>query len=86
MAGFATNILDVSPAYAGVVMGVTLLAASVPQVGSAFLIPGLLERFHYWSVPFLVCAGVNILSALMFTLCGTGKRQDVSIGSSYLRL
>ena len=86
MAGFATDILDVSPAFAGIVMGVTLFCAAVPQVGSAFLIPGLLAHFHYWSVPFLVCAGVNVLSATFFSLCGTGKRQDIQVGSQYLKL
>ena len=82
-----TDVLDVSPAFAGVVMAVTLIAASVPQIGSAFLMPFLLTKFHTWSVPFIVASGVNVFSALLWALCASGRRAAVDhTGGSYLRV
>jgi MFS family permease len=74
MAGFATDVLDVSPSFAGVVMAVTLVAACVPQIGSAFLMPFLLRKFGSWAIPFMVAASFNLFSALMWALCASGRR------------
>lgn len=87
MAGFATDVLDVSPSFAGVVMAVTLIAASVPQIGSAFLMPFLLRKFHTWSVPFIVASAVNLFSALTWALCASGRRAASDhTGGSFLHV
>ena len=38
----------------GIVLSVSTLAAALPRVGSAFLMPYLVERFHSWQAPLLV--------------------------------
>jgi MFS family permease len=87
VSGFATDVLDVSPAFAGIVMAVTLVGASLPQVGSAFLMPYLLAKFHSWSVPFILAGAVNLLSALLWSLCSSGRRAvSDHAGGSFLKM
>jgi MFS family permease len=87
VSGFATDVLDVSPAFAGIVMAVTLVGASVPQVGGAFLMPYLLAKFHSWSVPFILAGAVNLLSALLWSLCSSGRRSvSDQAGGSFLKM
>jgi hypothetical protein len=42
-------------------MSVTTLAAAIPQLGSAFLMPYLVTRFHSWEAPLLVTVRESLL-------------------------
>jgi len=87
VSGFATDVLDVSPAFAGIIMGVTLLFASIPQVGSAFLFPYLVAKFHSWTAPLLVASGIAVIAGLIWVMFATGRRTDTAqMSGSVLKL
>ncbi|XP_072175846.1 sialin-like [Diadema setosum] len=78
MSGFNVNHLDIAPAYAGVLMGITNTVGTVPGILGPSIV-GLFVVNQYsisqWQIAFWVCFGVYMFGALVYFLLGTGELQ-----------
>ena len=80
--GFAVNHLDLAPAYAGTVMGLTSTLATVP----GFLGPEVVGILTYhvstraqWQKVFYIAAAINGFGAAMFVVFGSGEIQEWAV-------
>ena len=65
-AGFATNHLDIAPRQAGMVMGLSNTAGTLPGVIAVPLSGWIVEATGSWELVFQVAAGVKILGLLFY--------------------
>ncbi|CAG2206036.1 SLC17A5 [Mytilus edulis] len=76
-AGYAVNIVDISGKYAGIVMGITNMCGNIPGILSPIAVGKLTpnDTREEWRNVFYVCAGCNIIGALIFGLLSSGSVQ-----------
>ncbi|XP_076451310.1 sialin-like [Babylonia areolata] len=77
-AGYAVNHIDLAPRHAGVLFGITNTAATIPGM-IAPLVAGALtpnRTAEEWRTVFFVCAGVQVVGALIFGLLAEGHVQS----------
>ncbi|XP_071813968.1 sialin-like [Apostichopus japonicus] len=77
--GFNVNHLDIAPRYAGVLMGITNTAGTIP----GFLGPAVVSLFLsasddkvQWLKIFIISAAIDVVGLLTFLIFGAGKQQE----------
>jgi ACS family sodium-dependent inorganic phosphate cotransporter-like MFS transporter 5 len=82
MAGWGVNHLDLAPAYAGTLMGITNMVATIP----GFLGPSVVGAFTYknqtrqaWRNVFFVSAGVYVFGTVFYCFFGSGQKQSWAV-------
>ena len=63
LSGFATNHLDVAPRYAGVLLGITNTAGTIPGIIGVFITGYLVEQTGSFDVAFALASGIFIFGA-----------------------
>lgn len=78
MAGWGVNHLDLAPPYAGTLMGITNMIATIP----GFLGPSIVGVFTYknqtrkaWRNVFFVSAAVYVFGTVFYCIFGSGRKQ-----------
>ncbi|XP_025836586.1 putative inorganic phosphate cotransporter isoform X1 [Agrilus planipennis] len=77
-AGFMFNHLDLSPVYAGTIMGITNSIANALSIPSPLLVGVFVKdntNAGQWSIVFYFTAGIYFLGGLFFLVFATGERQ-----------
>ncbi|XP_035828102.1 sialin [Aplysia californica] len=79
--GFSVNHLDLSPRFAGILLGLTNTVATIPGFVSPALVGYLTdgnETRAQWQIVFYVAASIYALGALIFALLARGVEQPWS--------
>ena len=72
--GMGINHLDIGPKYAGVLVGLTNTAASIPGI-LAPMITGFIVKFTgNWNMVFYIATGVMLFGAVVWNLFASGKK------------
>ncbi|CAH1248088.1 SLC17A5 [Branchiostoma lanceolatum] len=82
MSGFNVNHLDIAPRYAGVLMGISNCAATIPGFAGPAVVGILtkhantwITRKHQWQIVFYITAGINAFGTITYLLMGDGTVQ-----------
>lgn len=77
-AGIPINHLDISPNFAGSLMGITNTFATASGILAPYVI-GLLtnnnQTINQWQIVFYLSAGLNLIGSIVFTIFGSGNIQ-----------
>ncbi|KAL6078088.1 Solute carrier family 17 member 5, variant 2 [Balamuthia mandrillaris] len=77
--GFQVNHLDIAPNYAGLLMGLTNTAATIPGIVSPTLTGAIVgddeSDESRWQIVFWIAASIYAAALLFYLLFGSGKRQ-----------
>ncbi|XP_066140938.1 putative inorganic phosphate cotransporter [Euwallacea fornicatus] len=79
MSGWSINHIDLSPKYAGALMGLTNGLAHIAAVLSPLVTQLIVKdqtNSHQWVVVFLVAATVAVITAIIFIAFGSGEVQS----------
>lgn len=76
-AGYICNHVDFAPKYAGVIYGLTNMAGTVPGMVAPIVAGALTPNRSQeeWRTVFYVCAGFDVLGALVFGFFSSGELQ-----------
>lgn len=74
LAGYGVNHLDIGPRYAGVLLGFSNTAATIPGIVGVALTGWILETTGSWSMVFGLAAGVYALGLVCWLAMATGER------------
>ncbi|XP_018323810.1 vesicular glutamate transporter 3-like [Agrilus planipennis] len=77
--GFLCNHLDLSPVYAGTIMGITNTISNALSIFSPLLVGVFVKdktNSSQWSNVFYLTAGINFLGGLFYVVFATGERQE----------
>ncbi|XP_068737249.1 sialin-like [Montipora capricornis] len=78
-ASYTVNHLDIAPRYAGVLMGITNSAGTLPGIAGP-LVVGLLTNDKptrvQWQKVFYISAGLFVFGWIIYLLIGSGKQQS----------
>jgi ACS family sodium-dependent inorganic phosphate cotransporter len=72
--GFAVNHLDIAPRHAGVLMGLTNTAGTLPGIIGVTVTGLILEMTGSWSLVFGVSAGFYLFGLVIWLMFSTGER------------
>jgi len=72
--GFLPNHLDIAPRYAGVLMGITNTAGTIPGIFAVQITGWLVDVSGSYHMAFALTAAVNLLGLVVWLLFGTAKR------------
>ncbi|XP_076452082.1 sialin-like [Babylonia areolata] len=77
-AGYTVNHIDLAPRHAGVMYGITNTAATIPGMIAPLVVGALTPNrtAEEWRTVFFVCAGVQVVGALIFGLLAEGQVQS----------
>ncbi|XP_022105784.1 sialin-like [Acanthaster planci] len=78
VSGFNVNHLDLAPDYAGLLMGITNMVATIPGFLGPLLVGVITENeetFERWCIIFWIAFGIYIFGTLTFITFGSGKKQ-----------
>lgn len=71
LSGYAVNHLDISPRLAGLLMGLSNTAATIPGIVGVILTGYMTKE---WAVVFYLAAGVYMVGVITWLLMATGKK------------
>jgi ACS family sodium-dependent inorganic phosphate cotransporter len=74
LSGFGVNHLDIGPRYAGILLGFTNTAGTIPGIVGVSLTGFILDATGSWSLVFLISAGIYVFGLLVWLLFATGER------------
>ena len=66
--GFGVNHMDISPKYAGVLMGLTNSFGTIHGIVGVMLTGWILKRTDSWPLVFLIAAGIYVFAAIFYVL------------------
>jgi len=72
--GFLVNHLDIGPRYAGILLGLSNTAGTIPGIIGVTLTGFLLDTTGSWSLVFGISAGIYVFGLLVWLLFATGER------------
>ncbi len=72
-AGFLVNHLDIGPRYAGILMGITNTAGTIPGILAPVATGFIIKFTGSWDLVFYIAAGISGISALIWLLFATGE-------------
>lgn len=72
--GFMPNHLEIAPRYADVLMGMTNTAGTIPGVVGVYVTGWLVAETGSYAAPFMLCAAVEVLGAVVWLAWGTARR------------
>ncbi|CAK8673452.1 unnamed protein product [Clavelina lepadiformis] len=77
-AGYMPNHIDLSPKFAGVLMGITNTWGTIPGFVSPLVVGALTENnpsSHQWLYVFYIAAAIYVVGAICYILLGSGVEQ-----------
>jgi len=74
MGGFGVNHLDVAPRYAGVLMGISNTAGTLPGIVGVVATGFILDATGSWAIVFGTAAGVYLFGLAIWLLFATGEK------------
>ncbi len=74
MGGFGVNHLDIAPRYAGLLMGISNTAGTIPGIVGVTVSGLILDLTGSWALVFGVAAGVYLVGLVVWLLFATGER------------
>jgi ACS family sodium-dependent inorganic phosphate cotransporter len=74
LAAFGVNHLDIGPKYAGILMGITNTAATIPGIFGPLAVGYILAVTGSWTGVFVMIAVVNMIGLIVWNLFATGER------------
>lgn len=74
LSGFAVNHLDIGPRYAGILLGFSNTAGTIPGIFGVALTGFILDATGSWNLVFMISAVVYIFGAIVWLLAATGER------------
>jgi MFS transporter, ACS family, solute carrier family 17 (sodium-dependent inorganic phosphate cotransporter), other len=74
MGGFGVNHLDVAPRYAGVLMGISNTAGTLPGIVGVVATGFILDITGSWAIVFGTAAAVYLIGLAVWLVFATGKR------------
>ncbi|HTK97442.1 MAG TPA: ACS family MFS transporter [Pseudomonadales bacterium] len=72
--GFGVNHLDVAPRYAGVLMGLSNTAGTIPGIIGVYISGLILNLTHSWTLVFQVAAGIYLFGMVFYLIFASSKR------------
>ena len=72
--GFGVNHLDVAPRYAGVLMGLSNTAGTIPGIIGVYVSGLILNLTHSWTLVFQVAAGIYLFGMVFYLIFASSKR------------
>jgi ACS family sodium-dependent inorganic phosphate cotransporter len=73
--GFAVNHLDLAPRHAGVLMGLSNTAATIPGIVGVTVSGVILQETGSWALVFQVAAGIYVFGLLFYLLFASARRE-----------
>lgn len=73
LSGFAVNHLDIGPRYAGILLGLSNTAGTLPGIVGVGLTGWILEATGSWTLVFQISAAVYVFGGVVWLLFATGK-------------
>ncbi|XP_017477908.1 PREDICTED: putative inorganic phosphate cotransporter [Rhagoletis zephyria] len=86
--GYQVNHLDLSPHFAGTLMGIANSAANVMSIIAPLIVGYIVTdatNLHQWRIIFILAGGISFFGNLMFVFFGTAKVQWWNEGSQMSR-
>ena len=74
LSGFAVNHLDIGPRYAGILLGLSNTAGTIPGIIGVTLTGYILDATGSWSLVFLIASGLYVFGAVVWLLFATGEQ------------
>ncbi len=74
LSGFGVNHLDIGPRYAGILLGFSNTAGTIPGILGVTLTGMILDATGSWQLVFMISAGIYVFGALVWLLFSTGER------------
>jgi ACS family sodium-dependent inorganic phosphate cotransporter len=74
LSGFAVNHFDIGPRYAGVLLGITNTAGTLPGIIGVTVTGFILDATGSWQLVFLIAAGIYVFGTIVWNLFATGER------------
>ncbi|MGE0824076.1 MAG: ACS family MFS transporter [Candidatus Binatia bacterium] len=74
LSGFAVNHLDIGPRYAGILLGFSNTAGTLPGIIGVTLTGMILDATGSWQLVFLISAGIYVFGVVVWWLFATGER------------
>ncbi|MEW6296556.1 MAG: ACS family MFS transporter [Thermodesulfobacteriota bacterium] len=72
--GMGTNHLDIGPKYAGVLIGITNTAATVPGILAPAITGAIVQWTGDWNMVFYVAIGIMLVGTVVWNLFSTGEK------------
>ena len=72
--GFGVNHLDIAPRYAGVLMGLSNTAGTIPGIIGVYVSGLILSYTNSWTLVFQVAAGIYLFGMVFYLIFASGKR------------
>jgi len=72
--GFGVNHLDIAPRHAGVLMGLSNTAATIPGIVGVSVSGFILQWTHSWTLVFQVAAGIYLFGMVFYLIFASSKR------------
>ncbi len=66
ISGFWVNMLDISPMYAGQLMGISNTFATIPGLVGNALTGYIINTYNNWAIVFWIASALNIVGAVIF--------------------
>ncbi len=73
-AGYLPNHLDIAPQYAGVLMGMSNTAGTLPGIIGVLITGWLIDMTNSYASAFNLAAAVSVLGAVIWLIAASGKR------------
>lgn len=73
--GFAVNHLDLAPRHAGVLMGLSNTAATIPGIVGVTVSGFILQQTGSWALVFQVAAGLYVFGLVFYLLFASARRE-----------
>jgi ACS family sodium-dependent inorganic phosphate cotransporter len=74
LSGFGVNHLDIGPRYAGILLGFSNTAGTIPGILGVTLTGMILDATGSWQLVFMISAGIYVFGALVWLIFATGER------------
>ncbi len=74
LSGFAVNHLDIGPRYAGVLLGLTNTAGTLPGIFGVVLTGYILDTTGSWTLVFSIASGLYVFGAVVWLAFSTGEK------------
>lgn len=74
LSGFGVNHLDIGPRYAGILLGFSNTAGTMPGIIGVTLTGYILDTTGSWSLVFSIAAGIYVFGLLVWLLFATGEK------------
>jgi hypothetical protein len=84
MAGYNVNIIDISPRYAGVLMGIANSAATIPGIVSPIIAKNIANAdesekdllVEEWRTVFILAAEIYLFGGAIYAILADGNKQS----------